>query len=77
MKSSSGSVNPLHSTALVGESDPVDIVPVITVVPGGIIVTLGHLNMYMTVESALALSDVITEGALRQMAVEFEGSYIQ
>tara|TARA_R110001606_G_scaffold349849_1_gene499835 strand:+ start:672 stop:800 length:129 start_codon:yes stop_codon:yes gene_type:complete len=41
------------------------------------IVTLGRLNMFMTVDSALALSDIITEGALAQMSVEFEGDFIQ
>lgn len=77
MKSSSVYANMSHGTALIGEEEPIDIIPVVTVLPDGIIVTLGHLNMYMTIDSALALSDVITEGALAQMSVEFDDNFIQ
>jgi|TARA_R110000772_G_scaffold107797_2_gene210376 hypothetical protein len=77
MSNSSDYASPSHSIAVVGENEPVSIVPVITVLPQGMIVTLGRLNMFMTVDSALALSDIITEGALAQMSVEFEGDFIQ
>ncbi len=77
MSSLLNSAQPSHCIAAISDGEPVDMVPVVTIMPSGLVLTLGHLNMYMTIESALALSDVITEGALCQMQVEFDGNFVQ
>lgn len=75
--SSSDYVGQSHSTAVISESEPIKIVPQVEILSDGIILTIGDINMYLTTDSAIALSDIIVEGAMLQMAVEFEEDFIQ
>lgn len=75
--SSSDYVGQSHSTAVISENEPIKIVPQVEVLHDGIILTIGDINMYLTTDSAVALSDIIVEGAMLQMAVEFEEDFIQ
>ena len=75
--SSSDYVGQSHSTAVISESEPIKIVPQVEILSDGIILSIGDINMFLTTDSAIALSDIIVEGAMLQMAVEFEEDFIQ
>lgn len=75
--SSSDYVGQSHSAAVISESEPIKIVPQVEILTDGIILTIGEINMYLSTDSAIALSDIIVEGALLQMSCEFEDDFIQ
>lgn len=75
--SSSDYVGQSHSTAVISESEPIRIVPQVEILADGIILTIGDINMYMSTDSAIALSDIIVEGALLQMSCDFEEDFMQ
>lgn len=75
--SSSDYVGQSHSTAVISESEPIRIVPQVEILSDGIILTIGDINMHLSTDSAIALSDIIVEGALLQMSVDFEEDFIQ
>ena len=66
-----------HDTALVYDGEPISITPMVEITPHGIILTLGAINMYMTRDSAITLSDILVEGAMTQMGIKFDDEFIQ
>mgnify|MGYP007032675608 CR=1 FL=1 len=66
-----------HDTALIGEGEPITITPTVEIIPQGIILTLGNINMYMSTDSAITLSDILVEGAISHMGVEFDEDFTQ
>ena len=75
--SSSDYVGQSHSTAVISESEPIKIVPQVEILADGIILTIGDINMYLSTDSAIALSDIIVEGALLQMSCDFAEDFTQ
>tara|TARA_R100001460_G_scaffold51097_1_gene89769 strand:+ start:465 stop:701 length:237 start_codon:yes stop_codon:yes gene_type:complete len=66
-----------HDTAIVHEGEPISITPMVEITPHGIILTLGAINMYMTRDSAITLSDILVEGAITHMGIKFDEDFIQ
>lgn len=66
-----------HSTAVISENEPIRVVPQVEILADGIILTIGDINMHLSTDSAIALSDIIVEGALLQMSCDFEEDFTQ
>jgi hypothetical protein len=66
-----------QSIAIISENDPVKICPRVEVVPNGLIVTLGDLNMYMSVQSGMNLADMIVEGCMIESGIEYDEEFHQ
>ena len=58
MKNLSDYAGQSHETALIHEGEPITITPTVELTQHGIILTLGNINMYMTTDSAITLSDL-------------------
>ena len=66
-----------HETALIGEREPITLPTTVQIIPQRIILTLGNVNMYMSTDSAITLSDILVEGAISHMGVEFDEDFTQ
>lgn len=77
MKNLSDYAGQSHETALIHEGEPITITPTVELTQHGIILTLGNINMYMTTDSAITLSDLLVEGAICHMGTQFEEDFIQ
>ena len=75
MNNSSKSVP--QSVSIVSENEPVVICPTVEVLPQGIVLCLGNLNLFMSEESAMELSDLLVEGAMVKLGVPLEEDFIQ
>ena len=63
--------------AIVSEDEPITISPTVEVMPNGVCLSLGNINLYMSDESAMQLADLIVEGCLVAAGTDFEEDFLQ